>query len=153
MKMRTLTALLILVPLAACPGTQPPSSTPTAGGSLDPVVSGLIESATELAGSRGFTPSTRPVTGALNNGTQEDVEISLNAGREYLMFGMCDGDCTDLDLQLFDSSGNKLDEDVLEDDSPILEFRVPSAGNHRIRVVMASCSADPCAYGVALYHK
>lgn len=150
MKIRTFAALLAIAPLAACPGNAGPSSGP----SPDATVTRLIAAAGQLARERGYSPSTTaPATGALNNGTQEDVGITLNQGREYLMVGMCDGDCSDMDLQLFDPSGNKIAEDVLDDDVPVLEFRAAASGNHRIRVVMARCSANPCSYGVSLYNK
>ncbi|HEX8395481.1 MAG TPA: hypothetical protein VF665_24230 [Longimicrobium sp.] len=157
MKMRTLAATLALAPLVACSGaatTSGTTSTPAPSGGSDPVVSQLLAAASELAGQRGYTPSsTRPTTGRLNNGTQQDVNVTLNQGREYLVIGMCDRGCSDVDLQLFDASGTKVSEDVMDDDVPILEFRAASSGSYRMRVVMARCTTEPCAYGVSVYSK
>jgi hypothetical protein len=92
-----------------------------------------------------------PLGGALNNGTYEDVPISLSA-RQYFIVGVCDGDCTDMDLRLF-APNSSVAEDVADDDSPMLAFTAATAGEHRLRVMMPACSSEPCAYGISIYMK
>lgn len=111
-----------------------------------------LQNATAIARGRGYTvAASTPATGALNDGGSEYVGVTLNAGREYLMVGVCDGDCSDMDLRLFSPAGNEIARDVAVDDTPVLQFVAPSSGSYRVRVEMADCNVNPCYYGVALY--
>ena len=114
-------------------------------------VNRLLASANRLARSNGYTQAAaRPATGALNDDAAENVGLTLNAGRRYLLVGVCDADCSDMDLRIYSPSGAIVAEDVAVDDTPVLQFTAPSTGNYRVRVMMASCSANPCYYGVSL---
>jgi len=147
MRVRTLVALLPLA-LSAC-------ATGGGGGGgarATATVSRLLASANQLARSQGYTQAaSRPASGALNDDGSEDVGLTLNAGRQYLLVGVCDADCSDMDLRLISPAGNRVAEDVANDDTPVLQFTAPSSGNYRVHVMMASCSANPCYYGVSLY--
>ena len=54
------------------------------------------------------------------NGAYYLTELEPNTS--YLIVGVCDGDCDDLDLQLDDPAGDTLDTDIEDDDAPVLEF-------------------------------
>jgi hypothetical protein len=86
----------------------------------------------------------------LNDDATASVTVPLDAGTSYKIIGVCDEDCSDLDLTLF-SGSTKLEEDVLDDDVPILSVKPTASGNFRISVVMAACSSSPCRYGIAIY--
>ncbi|HYW07214.1 MAG TPA: hypothetical protein VE913_09675, partial [Longimicrobium sp.] len=159
MTLKNRIALLVLMaPLAGCVATSndggevaPP--TPSGGASSSPMVEQLLTAATELAQQQGFRPSTPAVRGHLNNGTQEDVPMTLSAGREYLLLGVCDGDCSDMDIRLMDPAGNVVGEDVEDDDAPVVKLTAGASGRYSMRVMMPACSGDPCAYGVGVYAK
>ena len=87
---------------------------------------------------------------SLNDDATESVSVPLDAGTSYKIVGVCDEDCSDLDLTLFAGS-TKLDEDVLDDDVPILDAKPSSSGTYRISVTMAACKSSPCRYGIAIY--
>lgn len=149
MRVRTLTAALPLVLLSACA---------TGGGSgaaqATSTVNRLLASASNLARSHGYTQAaSRPATGALNNGNSTNVGVTLNAGGQYLLVGVCDGDCSDMDLRLSSPGGNTIAQDVANDDTPVLQFTAPTTGEYNVRVMMARCSANPCYYGVSLYRR
>ena len=86
----------------------------------------------------------------LPNNATANVTVSLDAGTSYMIVGVCDEDCSDLDLTLF-SGSTKVDEDVLDDDAPIVEVTPSSTATYRIAVAMASCSSSPCRFGIAIY--
>jgi Bacterial pre-peptidase C-terminal domain len=99
----------------------------------------------------GYTLTHRIYTGALNEGGTEIVELDLDIGTEYQIMGACDTDCSDLDLTLYDGNGNVVDSDVLPDDAPLVTVTVSRSGAFTIEVSMATCSAEPCRYGIGVF--
>src|SRR6476661_10002520 len=96
MRVRSLTVLVSLA-LAGC-------ATGGGGGGAaraTSTVNQLLASANRLARAQGYTQAaSRPASGALNDDRSEDVGLTLNAGRQYLLVGVCDADCSDMDLRL-----------------------------------------------------
>lgn len=101
--------------------------------------------------SRGFQAVTQMVTGGLNSSANGSHPVSLNAGRSYVILGVCDNDCTDVDLRLYGPDGSTVIQDLATDDHPTLNFTAPSTGNYRLEVIMATCRQSPCYYGVQLF--
>ena len=116
-------------------------------------VRSLLEQGGQQLSSHGYTMTHRIYTGALNNGARESVQVSLEAGKEYQLVGACDTDCSDLDFVLFDGNGRQLDSDVLDDDVPIVSVTVSQSGSFTLQVMMVTCTADPCRYGVGVFGK
>ena len=100
---------------------------------------------------RGWTPVGTPTTGSLNDDAEESILVTLNSGQHYMIAGVCDNDCDDVDLQVFSSDGTKLGEDMLTDDQPRVEFNASYSGQYRVKVLMANCKTNPCYYGVQVY--
>ncbi|HYJ80748.1 MAG TPA: hypothetical protein VEW03_14130 [Longimicrobiaceae bacterium] len=92
-------------------------------------------------------------TGSLNDDGSTMVTLNLSIGTEYQILGQCDEDCTDLDLVLFDGAGNQIDSDLLEDDYPVVSVVPRRSGSFRVRVSMATCSVEPCRYGIGVFGK
>ncbi|MCZ6916168.1 MAG: hypothetical protein O7I93_05270 [Gemmatimonadetes bacterium] len=88
-------------------------------------------------------------TGTLRAGGTETLSLSLSRGRSYVVVGGCDADCGDLDLHLFDNSGNEVDVDIELDDYPMVVTQ--SGGQYRIRVTMVTCSTEPCYWGIGVF--
>ncbi len=101
--------------------------------------------------SSGWQVEQGPVTGSLQDGSSETVEIRLQQGERYAIIGGCDADCSDMDLAISDRSGNTLDSDVLLDDYPALELSAGYTGTYPMRVSMPSCSVSPCYYSYIVY--
>ncbi|HEU4885363.1 MAG TPA: hypothetical protein VFT45_24155 [Longimicrobium sp.] len=97
----------------------------------------------------GLTPAGEPRVGALNEGVSDEVELQLTAG-SYLIVGVCDTDCSDMDL-LLSQNGTELASDFEMDDTPVLAVQVPAGGTFSLRVDMATCTAGPCRYGVGVF--
>ena len=102
---------------------------------------------------RGYTMSGDVYDGNLKNNYYEDLTIKLQPGTSYAFMGVCDQDCHDIDLRLFDPDGDEVASDVRTDDWPIVSVSASYSGTYTLRVVMASCSKDPCFYGVGVYTK
>ncbi len=93
-------------------------------------------------------PDGDPLMGVLNHGRSGAQFVSLQAGVHYAIVGVCDDNCSDVDLRIFGPTGAKVAEDVQQNPTPVLEFTAPAAGRYRLAIEMVACSADPCAWGV-----
>jgi hypothetical protein len=103
-----------------------------------------------------YVPSSyRLVTGPDNDilaaGDSDNYNVTLQGGRSYKLIGVCDNDCTDLDITLYDSDGDVVDRDLLDDDKPVVSVSGKSSGRYRMNVSMAKCSTGSCYYSVAVY--
>jgi hypothetical protein len=100
---------------------------------------------------QGFSPQGTPFTGTLNDDADESILISLNAGTRYAIAGVCDNDCSDVDLQVYSSDGTKVGEDMQTDDKPVVIFTAGYSGQYRVKALMATCRTNPCYYGVQVF--
>ena len=102
---------------------------------------------------RGYELTTQIYTGRLRDDESETLVSELRFGNDYAFLGVCDNDCSDVDLRLFDDDGREVDSDVRTDDWPVVRVTPARSGRFRVRVIMASCRTNPCYYGVGLYRK
>jgi hypothetical protein len=114
-------------------------------------VRGYLSQAGRTFEEHGYQLTHRIYTGSLNDDGDEVVELELDVGMEYQIMGACDEDCSDLDLVLYDGRGNVIDSDLLEDDYPVVSVEVVRSGRFSVRVSMASCSVEPCRYGIGVF--
>ena len=114
------------------------------------VVAAQLEAVAEALGDENIREVGQPITGGLDAGETEDRTVTISAAGTYLIVGVCDQDCTDIDLELYGPGGNLIDSDVADDDVPVLVGELPS-GQYRLRVKMITCEVEPCNYGVGLF--
>lgn len=107
-----------------------------------------LNDAVKQLGREGFSLTHQIVTGSLKQKEYEEIEFELEAGGNYLILGVCDTDCSDLDLELRDAAGGRVDIDEGEDDVPVVAVSVPRTARYTVRAVMISCADEPCRYGV-----
>ena len=91
--------------------------------------------------------------GAVNQFSGTNVMLDLVAGRSYSIVGVCDNDCSNLDLWLYDPAGAEIAGDGLPDDTPVINVTPGSSGTYRLRVGMVKCTSSPCQYGVRTFVK
>jgi hypothetical protein len=80
-----------------------------------------------------------------------NIPVDLAAGVDYSMVGVCDRDCNDLDIALFDQSGQILAQDTSTDDHPVVNVSPAMPGRYMMQVRMYRCNVAPCYYAVALF--
>jgi hypothetical protein len=90
------------------------------------------------------------LSGALTDGADVVHTVILEADVPVRFTGTCDRDCSDLDLVLFDEDGNEVAADRLYDNLPMVTVTPRWTGQFHVRVVMARCHVEPCAYAVEL---
>jgi len=76
--------------------------------------------------------------------------IFLEAGA-YVAAGVCDDDCTDLDLFAYDESGTLLNSDEEIDSEPVVGVTVITPGEYFFEASMYECETDKCLYAVRVY--
>lgn len=75
--------------------------------------------------------------------------VDLNAGAMYGFIGACDGDCTNVDIELISmTTGGVVANDMLPDDYPIASYRPEANGQYMVRLLMQACTRSPCYAGV-----
>jgi hypothetical protein len=110
-----------------------------------------IQTASDLFAPEGYTMVGDPTLGSLHDEASEDFHVTLQAGVSYVLVGVCDNDCPDVDLMLLDDSGNEVDSDYETDAVPIVEVTPLRTQSYSVHVYMADCSSGPCVYGVGVY--
>ena len=111
----------------------------------------LDRAADLLSQDHDYTLYREPTLGSLRANASESQTVTLTGGRRYMIIGVCDNDCTDIDLRLYDEAGDLIASDLEEDDTPIVQVSPTSTARYRIRATMATCSVEPCRYGVGVY--
>ena len=109
----------------------------------------LIVIARRLNGS--YRPTHKPAIDRMEDGTNDDFTVSLRSGKRYAIVGVCDEDCDDLDLHVYDSNGNLIASDTDNDDVPVVQINPRWTGSFTVRAEMAGCSSNPCYYGVGFF--
>jgi hypothetical protein len=136
----TVLAALLLIPGQAAAQSQ-----------WEQQVHDQIRTASGLFASEGYTQVADTRTGSLKSEASEEFDLTLQAGVSYVLVGVCDNDCPDMDLALLDDAGNEIDSDYEDDAVPMVNVTPSGARNYRVRVYMASCTSEPCFFGVALF--
>ena len=113
------------------------------------VIEQMTEKATAMLKDKGMSRTGFVNDGRLAQGATKRVSATLPGSS--LVLGICDGDCSDLNLHLIDASGNEVDSDVKDDDLPILA--VPDKGSYTITVDMKKCGSSGCRYRLLGFSK
>lgn len=71
-----------------------------------------------------------------------DWKTRLEFGKEYVLIGGGDEDATDIDLEVYDPSGNLVVQDDESDNNPVVNFRAKSAGEYTFRLKLYECDAN-----------
>jgi hypothetical protein len=112
-----------------------------------------IKHAGRILEDKGYTMTHDEYSGNLKESESEYLNITLHAGTDYAIIGVCDNDCSDLDLRIFDADGDEVDNDVQTDDVPIVHVAPTETQRYRLKVIMATCKTSPCFYGIGVFGK
>lgn len=70
--------------------------------------------------------------------------VYLREGVNYRVYGACDDDCSDLDMEIYSADGNLVERDVARDDTPFVQVTPLQTGRHYVRLWLYACDAEPC---------
>lgn len=87
----------------------------------------------------------------LSEGDDMYVELEMFQDYEYIAVGVCDNDCGDIDLLIFDARDREVASDISDDDVPVLHGSPDYDGTYFLEAQMHDCNTRTCAFGVAIY--
>ena len=116
-------------------------------------VEGYLTRAAKTLSDKGYEQTHETQIGSLADDDNESFNLTLHAGTTYALVGVCDNDCSDLDLVLYDADGDQVDSDVQTDDVPIVQVTPHETMRYRVKVMMAVLKTNPCWYGIGVYGK
>jgi hypothetical protein len=114
------------------------------------VGSQLIQAAI-ASGLGGYSLTHDPFIDTLYHNRSHFITMNLRAGTSYGIVGVCDRDCRDLDIALYDDRGNLITSDLGDDDIPSITITPYRTGTYQIRVDMANCQSSLCYYGIGIF--
>jgi hypothetical protein len=135
----------------AVSGTAPVQPPATTGEDPQAIILAQLQQAQAVAAQQGFQLVGQPFSGSLAQGQSWNVPAQLAVGYDYRVLGVCDRDCADLDLVLFDSAGRQVSQDTTTTSQPVVAVQPAYNDNFTIQVQMYNCSIAPCYYALALY--
>ncbi|MEZ5956656.1 MAG: hypothetical protein R3C27_05520 [Hyphomonadaceae bacterium] len=100
---------------------------------------------------RGFAHAVGPLSGVLADDGTAQFPLTLRAGQQIRIVGVCDEDCNDLDLRIINPRGEVIGQDTRGNDRPVVDVRADMFGQHIVVVSMADCRAPRCRYAVNVY--
>jgi hypothetical protein len=115
------------------------------------IILAQLQQASTALGQQGFQMVGQPATGGLSQAQITDIPAQMNQGYDYRVLGVCDRDCGDLDLGLFDANGQLLTQDTSTSSQPFIGAQPSYNGNFVVRATMYNCRVAPCYFAVALY--
>jgi hypothetical protein len=76
--------------------------------------------------------------------------VNLRAGVNYRVYGACDDDCSDLDMEIYGADGHLVDRDANTDDTPYVQITPTVSGRAYVRMWVYACRQEPCYSGARL---
>ncbi len=89
-------------------------------------------------------------SGMLNTDEAASFQTTLTQGTSYAIVGVCDDDCSRLQLTLVKPGGSEIAKERNSESLPALHFTPQATLSYGIRVVMEGCHWNPCWYAVAV---
>jgi hypothetical protein len=143
------------------PGVAPPAVSggpaplpPSAGGDAANYQAQILARLGEVQGrmaQEGYQMIGQASPGALQQGQTSSLPATLNVGVQYQIVGVCDQDCSDLDLTLVDQNNNVISQDTSSDNQPTVSVAPTWTGPFTVHVQMYQCTVQPCYFAVALF--
>lgn len=140
-----------VTPTQPAVGTTPVTPAPTTADDPQAIILAQLQQAEAMAAQQGFQLVGQPFSGSLAQGQSWNVPAQLFQGYDYRVLGVCDRDCADLDLVLFDSAGRQISQDTTTSNQPVVAVQPGYNDNFTIQVQMYNCTVAPCYYALALY--
>jgi hypothetical protein len=93
------------------------------------------------------------ILGWLGGGMAPTVNwpVRLFGGRPFLIVGVCDNECTDVDLVLENQEGIELASDRASDDLPVIRITPDTTATYWLKPIMHACQVDHCGYGIGVF--
>ncbi|EDN66147.1 conserved hypothetical protein, secreted [Beggiatoa sp. PS] len=93
-----------------------------------------------------------PYVGKLEDDEATRLTLKLYRRNSYVIAGVCDEDCRDMDIELYDDDGNRVDFDMKSDDKPVVRVTPAWTAKFTLKISMPSCRRGVyCYYGIGVF--
>ena len=116
-------------------------------------LAGKLARAEGLLTQNGYARAAGPFPGSLASGQNRRQSVMLRAGQDYRIVGVCDANCGDFDIRVFDPNNRLIAQDVLQDAVPVVHVVPSVTGQFSIEPNMARCSTQQCWYAFNVYSR
>lgn len=134
--------------VAALTLAMPPQSQPTG----EALLAGLFEKVEEAVRTQHNIDPVEEVGGMhqLALGETGDLVFDLQGG-SYMIVGVCDENCSDIDIVLTTIDGALVGEDTLDDDRPVVTFEAAPGAGYHAKIAMTGCQVAKCRTRAKVY--
>lgn len=116
-------------------------------------LAGKLARAESLLTENGYARAAGPFPGALSDNQSRRQTVMLRAGQDYRIVGVCDSNCGDFDIRVFDANNRLIAQDVLQDNVPVVHVVPNATGQYSIEPTMARCAVQQCWYAFNVYSR
>jgi len=116
----------------------------------------LENAARTLAGMDGYQQTHDPYINKISTQGSYPAKfltLKLLQGIDYAILGVCDKDCIDMNLELYDENNNRLDFDYKPDNKPLVKVAPKQTGVFQVKITIPRCKASRCNYGIGVFGK
>lgn len=89
------------------------------------------------------------VIGELEPGDADGFSMNVSGNAEYIIIAVCDTDCGDLDMAVYDADEDEAAADIEMDDYPMIAFQ--GEGEYFVEVLMTDCQAATCLWAAQVF--
>jgi len=86
---------------------------------------------------------------------KEEVEVpftaELSSNTSYTILGVCDDNCSGLNLTLRNEQGEKIANDEKKDGIPVISFTPTENSDYQITARPNKCATEKCEFGLVLF--
>lgn len=100
---------------------------------------------------RAYVHGAGPFSGGMSAGETRRIPLTLRAGQDYRVVGVCGGSCGAPRLTLYDAGGERLAQSADSANATMMDMRVPFTGGYEVEVDLPRCAAERCWYAVNVY--
>jgi len=113
----------------------------------------LARSEQALMNEGGYRRMSGPYSGGLLTGQTQRFSFLFHGGGEYRAVAVCDVDCRNIDLRLYDQSGNPITTDAAIGRAASVTSQPRWTGPFVVEVRITQCLQTPCYFALNVYER
>ena len=87
-----------------------------------------------------------PLIGKIKEKVEAPFTAKLSSNISYTILGVCDNNCSDLNLTLKNQKGNKIANDEKQDGIPVISFTPTEKSDYKITARPDKCTTEKCEF-------
>ena len=129
-----------------------PAVLPAQNSFADQVYNQLQSSYTSVKPNFASLKLERTIINNVSDSESDSWESYFEGGKNYVVMGACDNDCSDVDLSITQDDGSTtVVSDTDSSDKPVVSFKCSYSGRYTISLKMYDCNSSYCYSGFAVY--